>query len=790
MGKLNKIYVEKTLNFLLNILIFIFSIILLISIYTWVQTKILRNKYADFFGYSFFEIKSASMAETIDIGDCIIVKLTKRVKLKDIITYELDGEYVTHRITEVRNGSYITRGDANNTEDDKPVSRDQVVGKVVKIIPKFGIIRKTIFNKVVLIALIITLYISNLVIKKNKEEGEYNLYKRENSPLFIEVIIKQIYLFLVKVKDFIMDKIVNPLIDKLIEKRLQAREIQKNNLSYYEKKEDLSQYKNIETENKELEKTTLYRAVAVDNNEVKENNRPVFENVLSNKPATEEELEKTALYRVISVNLSENNEKEKEIIKEEEKEPVKEEIVPNKQENEEFKITYTETEEEEEVPETINSEDDLEKTMLFRVISVDVSDKDETILEIAKNQMNKPEHVEPVKEKVKEIEEEPKEEEKEESLTDINLEFLKGKKSKNIIDAAINIIKEEVNELLNLLIEEESIYVNVPTIKKTFMDAYINARYYNNYGNDDSEGNRRVSIGKIEKVIKDVATRLVSDYRGNNNKYEYTVTTYGNAFALIARLRQAGEAISELKVRKEYFKKELIKFAKDWNNKKIEKTADAVNKTQKHYSNMLTAFLNSLETNMFNLNINKISSKKDMYGLELAHNISFSKVYSEYIIDKTYSEGIIAEDKVSVLLTLLSLQLVKDMANFDFNNKYLLYIPNTLYKKERKLDKALKMIDDEYARNNVIILVSYEELINNIGVIKGIRKLGYKFAVVFDKQYTFRKKDHGNVYVADYIFINKKAVNAAEVMSFIPSDIADKVIYDDVTNKVGDFGGE
>ena len=40
------------------------------------------------------------------------------------------------------------------------------------------------------------------------------------------------------------------------------------------------------------------------------------------------------------------------------------------------------------------------------------------------------------------------------------------------------------------------------------------------------------------------------------------------------------------------------------------------------------------------------------------------------------------------------------------------------------------MIDDEYARNNVIILVSYEELINNIGVIKGIRKLGYKFAVV------------------------------------------------------------
>jgi hypothetical protein len=50
-----------------------------------------------------------------------------------------------------------------------------------------------------------------------------------------------------------------------------------------------------------------------------------------------------------------------------------------------------------------------------------------------------------------------------------------------------------------------------------------------------------------------------------------------------------------------------------------------------------------------------------MYGVELEHNISFSRVYSDYIIDKTYSEGIIAEDKMPILLTLLLVQLVKDM---------------------------------------------------------------------------------------------------------------------------------
>ena len=46
---------------------------------------------------------------------------------------------------------------------------------------------------------------------------------------------------------------------------------------------------------------------------------------------------------------------------------------------------------------------------------------------------------------------------------------------------------------------------------------------------------------------------------------------------------------------------------------------------------------------MFDLKFNKLSSRKNMYGLELEHNISFSKVYSDYIIDKTYTEGIIVK---------------------------------------------------------------------------------------------------------------------------------------------------
>jgi hypothetical protein len=193
---------------------------------------------------------------------------------------------------------------------------------------------------------------------------------------------------------------------------------------------------------------------------------------------------------------------------------------------------------------------------------------------------------------------------------------------------------------------------------------------------------------------------------------------------------------------------------------------------------------------MFNLNFNKLTTKKDMYILELQHNISFSKVYSDYIIDKTYTKGIIAEDKISVLLTLLSAQLIKDMISSNFNKKYILYIPSSLYEKDKKLEKLLRMIDDKYAKDNVIILITIEDLLRNRKITQKIRKTGYKFAVFFDKETAIDTKNRGDIYIADYIFINKKIVNMKNILSFIPEELVENVISEDIVDKIGDFGSE
>ena len=61
-------------------------------------------------------------------------------------------------------------------------------------------------------------------------------------------------------------------------------------------------------------------------------------------------------------------------------------------------------------------------------------------------------------------------------------------------------------------------------------------------------------------------------------------------------------------------------------------------------------------------------------------------------INDTYSNGIIAEDKMIVLINLLLIQLIKDMILGKFDNKYILNLPGSIYSKKNKFDNVLKTI--------------------------------------------------------------------------------------------------
>ena len=150
----------KIAKYLSNILI---GILVIFCIYAVICTAFLKHKYINVFGHTFFVVASGSMTGTIDINDLVIVKITDEFEANDIITFMKDDYFVTHRVISSQGDEIITKGDANNIEDD-PISLEHVVGKVTFILP-FSSILQT-FGAIILVTIIIVVFNFEKIFKK------------------------------------------------------------------------------------------------------------------------------------------------------------------------------------------------------------------------------------------------------------------------------------------------------------------------------------------------------------------------------------------------------------------------------------------------------------------------------------------------------------------------------------------------------------------------------------------------------------------------------------------------
>lgn len=145
---------KELINKIVNVLVIVSSFLLLLNVSLKIQSIVNHKKYSSFFGYSIFEVTTGSMAGSIEIGDFILIKNTKNVKLNDIITFQEGEHFVTHRVVQLYEDKIITKGDSNNI-NDLPITRESVIGKVIKVYPRFGIIRNVLLDFKVLIPLTI-----------------------------------------------------------------------------------------------------------------------------------------------------------------------------------------------------------------------------------------------------------------------------------------------------------------------------------------------------------------------------------------------------------------------------------------------------------------------------------------------------------------------------------------------------------------------------------------------------------------------------------------------------------
>ena len=83
--------------------------------------------------YPMASITSGSMWPVLKKGDLVLIEgIDSRDELRmgDIVVYKNPKGFTIHRITELRENTLVTKGDANNVSDS-PVAYEDVIGKTV-----------------------------------------------------------------------------------------------------------------------------------------------------------------------------------------------------------------------------------------------------------------------------------------------------------------------------------------------------------------------------------------------------------------------------------------------------------------------------------------------------------------------------------------------------------------------------------------------------------------------------------------------------------------------------------
>lgn len=242
-----------------NLLKYIASVFLVIlvslSIYTFVVTDIMKKDYVNVFGYSYFVVASGSMSGTIEVDDIIFVRLTKKVKPNDIITFKnKDNDIITHRLIRKDGEQYITKGDVNNVTDEI-ITKEQIVGKVQLIVSPSFILKSIAAFLIIFIFLALINFdgiIQKYIIKEGEVKGSLpddlftNPNRKEDPPSGMTVTIA-------------LDDVEN--IDKAHEKELEKKEnIEILDFPDYLFEEDVP---NRKKEKKEKEKETINLVISI-----------------------------------------------------------------------------------------------------------------------------------------------------------------------------------------------------------------------------------------------------------------------------------------------------------------------------------------------------------------------------------------------------------------------------------------------------------------------------------------------------------------------------------------------
>ncbi len=138
-------FLKKTARIVSNIVFALLLLLMCLLVFSLVQSRVTGGP-PSVIGYQIYIVLSGSMSPTFDAGSVVFVRPLppEEIRVGDILTYKVRGgdSIVTHRVVEIveEDGKlgFITRGDANDVNDEGILEPERVIGRVNYYLPYLG----------------------------------------------------------------------------------------------------------------------------------------------------------------------------------------------------------------------------------------------------------------------------------------------------------------------------------------------------------------------------------------------------------------------------------------------------------------------------------------------------------------------------------------------------------------------------------------------------------------------------------------------------------------------------
>ena len=268
----------------------------------------------------------------------------------------------------------------------------------------------------------------------------------------------------------------------------------------------------------------------------------------------------------------------------------------------------------------------------------------------------------------------------------------------------------------------------------SFLNEYINIRYYNL---------NEIKFKSLEKNIKyylnEKALNFINDYDKTlveNNYYFFWYICYLDNIVECPSNKILINKIMLDRQEKLSLENNII---------------DILEKIIKNIHKIQNDFFSKYESNTFSLKISK-TNLKNVYFTNINYDIAFPKIYSNYSINKVYNSSIITEDMHFILYNMISVLILKNVINNNFDEFYIVTFPLSILLKKDKLNRLINVLRSDIIKNNIVINIKYEDYLNNKDLMDSYIKEGFKFSLELDDKFEFNDNNLIWLEIFSYVY--------------------------------------